>query len=79
MNVRIYYDKYGQIVSIIEMKSDSEGPRAGIFPIADCESFDLRLTAEQAKQPLIQLHSTHTLDLTGKKPRLIPIKKDGQD
>ena len=76
-HVRIYCDKYGKIVSIIEMNADHDGPPAGLLPIPDCQSFDLRLSAAQAREPLIRLHTAYRLDLSAKQPRLARLGPPG--
>jgi len=73
MKVRVYYNRYGKIVSIVEVKTDADHPPAGIFPIPDCESREIELTEDQAETSLILLHTNYSLDLSEGEPRLVPI------
>jgi hypothetical protein len=76
MRVQVYYDRYGHIVSVVSPSAEESAPPAGIFPLPDSESFDLDLSEEQERQPLIQLHTQYRLDLSGHKPKLVPITRD---
>ena len=73
MKVRIYYNASGRITSLLELKEDSKAPRAEIFPVADCQSFDLKLTPTQAKMPLIALHIGHIVHHEAGRPQLVPL------
>lgn len=73
MKVRVYYNRSGRIVSIVELKDKRKAPPAGIFPIPDCNDREIALTASQAKMSLIALHTGYRVDLTQKQPRLIPL------
>jgi hypothetical protein len=76
VKVNIYLDRYGKIVSLVEVKDDSEAPSAGIFPIPGCESYEVELTDEQAEQQLIFLHTNYELDRSEEKPRLVRIRRE---
>jgi hypothetical protein len=74
MNVRVFYNRENQIVSIVELKEEKGVPPTSIFAIPDCNYCDVELTAEQARMPLIEIHAKHTVDFREKKARLTLLK-----
>ena len=76
MKVKIYIDRYGKIVSLVEDKDDPEAPPAGTFPIPGCRSYELQLTDEQAEESLLVLHMNYELDLSESEPRLVPVGRE---
>lgn len=74
MKVRVYHDRDGQIVSIIEIKDEKDIPPASISSIPDTEFFEIKLTEELSKIPLIDLHTKYMIDLMEKKPHLVKHK-----
>jgi hypothetical protein len=75
MRAQVHYDRYGHVVSIVSMEADESRPPAGIFPQQDCQVFEIDLDEEQARKPLIELHTQYQLDLRGDQPRLVPMQK----
>jgi hypothetical protein len=73
MKVRVYYDRTGNIMSVVEVKTDPDTPPTGIFSIPGTNELVLDLTESQAAQPLIALHVGYFVDTSQKEPRLIPI------
>jgi hypothetical protein len=73
MKVHVYCNNNGRIVSILEVKEDKEAPPTGLLPMPDLKEFDIELTDEQSRLPLISLHTGYKLDLRREKPRLVPL------
>lgn len=77
MKVHVYCNIYGRIVSILEVKEEKEAPPTGLLPMPDLKEYDIELTDEQSRLPLISLHTGYKLDLRREKPRLVPLVSKG--
>jgi hypothetical protein len=74
MKVRVFYNMMNQIEAIIEIKEEKGVAPAGIFPIPNCQSSDIELSAEQSKMSLLDLHVKHAVELKEGKISLISLK-----
>ena len=70
--VRIFYDQFGKIVSVIEMKSDSKSPPAGVLPMDSVASLDARVDSDET---VLTVHTRYRVDLSAKQAKLVPIPK----
>lgn len=73
MKVKVYYNDSGRIVSSVELKEEGKIPPTGIFRVPGCSEIEIELSEDQARLPLIALHLGYSIDLSGTKPRLMPL------
>ncbi len=71
----VYYDRYGAIVSVVEISSDRSAPPAGVMAMDGIGSLETRLDDET----ILHVHASYRVELSGKQPKLVrkvPDKKD---
>jgi hypothetical protein len=71
-SARIYYDRHGAIVSVVEVKTDRSAPAAELFSAGDFASLEKRLDTDES---LLQVHIGYRVDLSAKQPQLVKIDK----
>jgi hypothetical protein len=71
-NARIYYDRHGTIVTVVEVKTDRSAPSAELFSAGDFASLEKRFATDE---PLLEIHTGYRVDLSAKQPRLVKIEK----
>ncbi len=77
--VHVFYDSYGTIVSVVEIKSDRSAPPAGLMPMEGVGSLDTRLGDDET---VLNVHASYRVDLSAKQPKLVrngPDKKASPD
>jgi hypothetical protein len=70
--VRVFYDQFGKIVTVVEMKSDSKTPPAGLLPMDGIASLDARLKTDET---VLTVHTGYRVDSSAKQPKLVSIPK----
>jgi len=77
MKVQVVSDERGRIVSLSvpgDVRGVSGIARAGVLPRAGQRSHLLDVPPEYENRPLLDLHRTLRVDISGEKARLVPME-----
>jgi hypothetical protein len=72
--IAVQYTELGEIVAIVELSEQEEGPAAGVLPRPEIQTVELELSKSQLSIPLVTLHASSRIGIRGKQPRLISVK-----
>lgn len=71
MKARIYYNKRGLIVSIVEEKEVADAPRVSVQGDPELESTVVELSGDLSKLSFLELHSKFIINPEDKKLKLV--------
>lgn len=76
VKVNVHFNQFGQIVSVVEVHDGGgDNPPAGVFVPPGVRTLETQLERDD---PLILLHTGHTVDVRGATPKLVRIERPGR-